>query len=75
MSLFDKERLRRALVEGPVVGDWPTIYPKLILSLVPAGGGITWVDPDGPHVPLPVKPEPVRVVPAFPLTTYQVMLR
>lgn len=35
----------------------------------------TAVDPDGPLVPLPDKPEPVRTVPALPLAAYLVMVR
>lgn len=27
-------------------------------------------DPDGPLVPLPTKPEPKRIIPDFPTTTY-----
>lgn len=31
-------------------------------------------DPDGPLVPLPAKVEPARVVPAFPLVAYRVLV-
>lgn len=60
-----------------------SIGPPLILP-----SGITWVDQkqdepiraitgdsDGPLVPLPAKPDPVRVPPPFPLTAYQALLR
>ena len=32
-------------------------------------------DPDGPLVPLPAKPAPLRVPPPFPLTAYQALIR
>lgn len=34
-----------------------------------------WGDPDGDLVPLPAKPEPSRVVPELPLSTYRYLTR
>lgn len=59
-------------LHAPDCGRCPRIFldPGTLMQRPEASG-----DPDGPLVPLPAKALPERVVPAFPLTAYQALLR